>query len=283
MSQLTPLPPLHAAPLFPVLHGHLITLLRTLTPAQWDAPTVAGAWRVRDVVAHLLDGDLRKLSAHRDGHLLAPDRPITGYADVVALIQQLNAGGVAYGARLSAALLTDLLEVTGRWVADFVRALDPEAAALFAVAWAGESASTNAFDTAREYTERWHHQMQIRDAVGAAKEPLLAPDLLVPLLETSLRALPHAYRHVTEPVTSSVSIVVRGTPEMAWTLHRTHEAWCVERGTLAAPHARIVGDADSLWRLFYNALPVHEASTRFACEGPPELVHPFLAARSVMV
>ncbi len=49
----------------------------------------------------------------------------------------------------------------------FVTALDPDAPALFAVAWAGESQSDNRFDTAREYTERWHHQMQIREGVGA--------------------------------------------------------------------------------------------------------------------
>ena len=30
-------------------------------------PTVAGEWRVRDVVAHILDGSLRRLSFHRDG------------------------------------------------------------------------------------------------------------------------------------------------------------------------------------------------------------------------
>ena len=38
--------------------------------------------------------------------------------------------------------------------------------AIFSVAWAGESESENWFDVARDYTERWHHQQQIRDAVG---------------------------------------------------------------------------------------------------------------------
>jgi uncharacterized protein (TIGR03083 family) len=31
----------------------LAELLATLTPAQWDTPTLCGAWRVRDVVAHM--------------------------------------------------------------------------------------------------------------------------------------------------------------------------------------------------------------------------------------
>ncbi len=31
----------------------LADLLATLTPAQWDAPSLCSGWRVRDVVAHM--------------------------------------------------------------------------------------------------------------------------------------------------------------------------------------------------------------------------------------
>lgn len=31
----------------------LLAMLATLTPAQWDVPSLCAAWRVRDVVAHL--------------------------------------------------------------------------------------------------------------------------------------------------------------------------------------------------------------------------------------
>jgi hypothetical protein len=159
MTESITLAPPETVHLFPQLHAQLLTLLRALQPADWERPTVAGAWRVRDVAAHLLDGELRTLAAHRDGHLLSSDGPVSSYADVVALIQRLNATGVEFGQRLSPALLTDLLEVTGRWMSAFVATLDPDAPALFAVAWAGETESNNRFDTAREYTERWHHQM----------------------------------------------------------------------------------------------------------------------------
>jgi hypothetical protein len=46
--------------------------------------------------------------------------------------------------------------------ARFHKSLDPLAPAAFAVSWAGEETSSNWFDTARELTERWHHQQQIR-------------------------------------------------------------------------------------------------------------------------
>jgi uncharacterized protein (TIGR03083 family) len=35
----------------------LVALLATLTPAQWDAPSLCDGWRVRDVVAHLVSYD----------------------------------------------------------------------------------------------------------------------------------------------------------------------------------------------------------------------------------
>jgi hypothetical protein len=47
-----------------------------------------------------------------------------------------------------------------------LKELDPFAEAIFSVGWAGEEKSLNWFHIAREYTEKWHHQQQIRLAVG---------------------------------------------------------------------------------------------------------------------
>ena len=294
MARLQPLPALDTAPLFPRLHADLVALLRSLEPDDWLRPTVAGAWRVRDVAAHLLDGGLRKLAAHRDGHLLSPDGPVHGYDDVVALIQRLNAGGVAYGERLSPRLLTDLLEVTGQWMSEFVAALDPDAPALFAVAWAGEAESTNRFDTAREYTELWHHQMQIRQAVGARARParLLAREYLTPLLETALHVLPHAWR--TTEAHDGAGIVLRVAAEdpatgrdadapLAWTLLRADGRWVLRRGEAADPAASAGAGADAWWRLLFNALPADAARDAFSTRGDERLLAPLWRARSVMV
>src|SRR5215468_3801878 len=84
--------------LFAPLRAGLIALLRTLESADWDRPTVAGAWRVRDVAAHLLDAELRAIGAHRDGYVLTA-KEVRTYADVMGLIQRLNAEGVAFGLR----------------------------------------------------------------------------------------------------------------------------------------------------------------------------------------
>src|SRR3712207_207266 len=86
-----PMSPLYTADLFPPLYQALEALLRDLAPEDWQRPTIAGAWQVRDVVAHLLDGDLRKLSAYRDGHVPAPAAPLQGYEDLVHFLNGLNA------------------------------------------------------------------------------------------------------------------------------------------------------------------------------------------------
>lgn len=281
MPSLERLAPRYTAELFAPLHRELLDLLRSLAAADWERPTVAGAWRVRDIAAHLLDGDLRKLSMHRDGHPIRPDRPIHGYRDLVGFIDALNAGGLAYAQRLSPRLLTDLLEVTGKWVAELVEGLDPHAPAAIPVAWAGESTSENWMDTGREYTERWHHQAQIRDAVGLPG--LLDGRWLVPLLDLSVRALPPAYAGTDAAEGTALALVVTGEDRWAWTLVREDGRWELYRGEPDDPAATVTATPSAAWRLFYNALPLQRARQELTVEGDEALAGPLLGARSVMV
>lgn len=280
MSGLTPLTPVYTAGLYPPLTAELTTLLRKLDPDDWLKPTVAGSWRVRDVAAHLLDGDIRRLSGGRDGHPLAR-RPISSYGDVVDLINDLNAGGITYGERLSARVIVDLLETTGRWVADHFAGLAPHGEAAFPVAWAGETRSEHWMDIGRDYTERWHHQMQIRDAVGAAG--LFEPQWLHPLLDLSVRAFPRAYRDVEASVGTAVVFDVRAGDDCAWSIVNDGAHWAVMRGRADHPAATLAVDADTAWRILYNALPPDAARSRVAINGDARLAEPILRTRSVMV
>jgi uncharacterized protein (TIGR03083 family) len=277
-----PLTPFDTPALFPGLHAELIGLLRGLDDADWERQTVAGAWRVHDVAAHLLDGDLRKLSGGRDGHRLPIDRPISSFEDIVRLIDGQNASGVEYARRLSPRVMTDLLEVTGRWVSDYVAALPPTGEAPHSVAWAGEMRSENWMDTGREYTERWHHQAQIRDAVGAPG--LLQRRWLQPLLDLSVRALPRAYAEVPAPEGTAIVLQVQAEDAgHTWSLVREASAWTVFRGAAPDETARVTMDADTAWKLLYHALPADAVRARIAVEGDAALVEPLLRARSVMV
>lgn len=276
-----PVLPISTVDLFEPLHRELLVVLRNLSPDEWTLPTVARQWVVRDVAAHLLDGDLRALSALRDGHVAPPDVPIDDEGKLVAFLDRLNAEWVKASHRLSPGVLTDLLAVTGPAVAAVFRALPPDGPAPFPVAWAGESVSTNWMHIAREYTERWHHQMQIRTVVG--QPGLLARRWFYPLLDISMRALPHAYRDVPVEPGTSVTVAVGGDGGGVWAIVREDTGWRLYEGEPDVSTVRIGLDPDTAWRTLYHALLPAEARNRATVDGPDHLAAPFFRARSVMV
>ncbi|HEU4321702.1 MAG TPA: maleylpyruvate isomerase N-terminal domain-containing protein [Roseiflexaceae bacterium] len=257
-----PVGPIFTADLFPGLHAELITLLRGLAPADWERPTVAAGWTVRDMAAHLLDTDIRRLSFQRDGlALLVPPEPLEGYRDLVGWLDSLNAQWVGAARRISPRVLTDLLALTGAQMAELFATLDPDAPAL-GVAWAGEQQSAAWFDTAREYTEKWMHQQQIRDAVGA---PLLSDRRwLFPALDTFLRGLPHTFAAAEAPEGTTVTLLVEGEAGGAWTLLREGPAWRLHHGQPPQPDALLALDQDCAWRLFTKGLHPDQTGARLA-------------------
>lgn len=277
----TELQPIDTSPLFRPLLGELIGLLRGLSAADWDRPTVAGAWTVRDVAAHLLDGDLRKIAVYRDSHFLPLDAPINSDRDLARFVNGLNAGGVTWAARLSPRMIVDLLEIVGAWGAEVVERLPLDGRAIFAVSWAGEAESLNWMDTGREYTEKWHHQMQIRDAVGADR--LLSPRWMEPLLDISARAFPVAFASTAAANGTVVSFDVHGSTSGAWSVVRDGTTWRVVRGKPTTPNATVRATADDAWRLLYNAVKTPGLMDRIEVTGDAELAKPMLAARSVVL
>ena len=276
-----PAPLLECAALFPPLHERLIALLASLDAVGWERPTVAGAWRVRDVAAHLLDGQLRKLSFHRDGLTPpAPSQPLDGYTGLVEYLNRLNRDWVDVATRFSPRVLLDLLRHSGAEVAAFVATLDPFAEALFPVAWAGEERSRVWMDTAREYTEHWHHQQQIRLAVGA---PLLEEErFLRPLLHVSVRALPRSYAAVDAADGTSVALDITGGAGGAWTLRRETGRWRLYEGRADGAAAAVRMDEGFAWRLFFKAIPEAERRSGLSFTGDPALAGPMAETLAVM-
>ncbi len=268
------------AGLFLPLQRELVALLRGLSEADWSRPTVARGWTVKDVAAHLLDTDLRRLSAQRDRHIPSAAR-LGSYEEIVAFINQLNAAWVETARRLSPRVLTDLLEWTGPQLAELFTSLAPDEEAAIPVAWAGEGRSANWMDVGREYTEKWHHQAQIRDAVGAAA--LDSRRWLGPVLQLSLYALPHAFRDAEADEGSALSIHIEGEAGSVWHILRGRAGWELREGEATDAAARVRLDADTAWRLFFNALDRDEGAARVEASGDARLCATFLAVRSVMV
>ena len=279
---LTPLQPTDTRAFFRPVSSALVALLRELQPADWERPTVAGAWVVRDVVAHLVDLTFRRLSFHRDRMTPPPpSMPITSERDFVRFINSLNAEWVAASRRFSPRVLTDLLEKASADLADWFEALAPDAPALFGVSWAGEQSSEGWFDVGREFTELWHHQEQIRLAVGAPS--LQDPRLLQAVIEIAVRGLPHAYRDAAAAEGDTIVIDVTGASGGRWTLTRTGEHWTLQAGEAAGPTARAHMTDDAAWKLLFNALPESEAAAAVHVDGRSSLATPLLRARSIVV
>ncbi|HEX6037593.1 maleylpyruvate isomerase family mycothiol-dependent enzyme [Longimicrobium sp.] len=274
------LPPVITAPLLAPLHDELLRLLRSLAPEDWERPATP-RWRVRDVAAHLLDGDIRRLSAGRDGNALRPDVPIHGYDDLVGWLNWLNAEWVGVARRMSPAVIVSLLQATGPQVADHLYSLEPDAPALWPVGWAGEETSPNWMDVGREYTERWHHQQQIRDATG--RPGLTGSRWMRPVLALSMRALPRAYARTESGEGTSVVLRVEGDGGGSWTVRCSNGAWILSEGATADAACALRMDADTAWRVLLHALPPERARPRVAVEGDAALAEPFLHARAVMV
>lgn len=276
-----PLPLLYTAPLFPVLDELLIHLLKSLPPEQWERQTVAPRWRVRDVALHLLDGNLRSLSMLRDGHFGGPPPASAAYADVVSYLNELNGAWVAVGQRLSPAVITWLLELSGVAYSHYIASLDPAAPAVFSVAWAGEEESLNWFHVAREYTEKWHHQQQIRAAVGQ-EAPLLTRELYQSFLATCVRALPHHYRQVAAPIGTTLRVEVTGPAGDTWFLRREAPGWELGHGYAGPVAATVQIPGEVAWRLFMKSLSRQEAARQLAVQGPAELTEPIFSLTAVM-
>jgi uncharacterized protein (TIGR03083 family) len=279
-STLTPVGPVNLVPLFPGLYRELMSLLRGLGPAEWQKPTACALWSVKDVAAHLLDSCLRRLSLGRDGLDLSPARPIQSYADLVGYLNQLNAEWVTAMRRVSPRLLMDFLDRAEPQLHAHFAALDPQAPARFGVAWAGEEESPVWFDTGREYTERWLHQQQIREAVGAPR--LSARAWLYPALDIFVRALPYTYRAVPAEPGTEVRLEIVGEAGGVWTLARGATGWTLLAGSSVAPQARIGMEQETAWKLFSKGLTPEQARRDIRIEGHPSLGRPILGALAVM-
>lgn len=278
-----PLPRVEAVPLFAAVQEELLALLGDLSVAEWEAPTRSTSWSVKDVVAHLLDGDVRRLSLHRDRLTLAePDGGIEDYASLVAYLDALNAAWIEAARRMSPRLLVELTAFVTPRVVEHLRSLDPSGTARFAVAWAGETESENWFDIAREYTEKWHHQQQIREAVG---RPLLTgPEWLRPLVSTLIRGVPPVYeRYAADAGPTTLGLEVTGVVDGRWLLTNETGPWTLfaseDEEEVAAAETRVVMEDDTAWRLFTKTIDEGEAVARMEVSGDRALGE--LIARTV--
>jgi uncharacterized protein (TIGR03083 family) len=266
--------------LFAPERASLIELLSALSTGQWQAPTVCPGWSVKDVALHLLGDDIGLLSRRRDS--VAPadvsSKP-GGFQELVASLDRLNQSWVEATRRISPRLLCELLAFTGEATWRYLASLDPLAVE-GRVSWVGPDPVPNWLDVAREYTERWTHQQQIRDAVGVPG--LKEPAFMAPVLATFVHALPRAFAGAPAPAGTTVEVAVGGQGGRCWVLTRTPHGWDLGAGTAAAPRARVALDAETAWRLWTKGIRPDAAQAAVSISGDRALGLPVLDAVAII-
>lgn len=272
--------PIQTLHLFPKLDETLISLLKSLSPQEWNKPTLARLWTVKDIASHLLDGNFRGVSLLRDGYVGDTPGNIDTYQDLVSFLNQLNADWVKATKRISPSLLIELLELTGKEYYQELAKLDPSKPALFSVAWAGQTESPNWFHIAREYTEKWHHQQQIREAVN--KPGIMTREFYYPLINTFMRALPHTYRSTQAEIGTAIRVIVNSELGGEWLLIRGKSQWGLSETQIDYIKTQIEIDPDTAWKLFTKGVSSLEAEKKIKFIGDIELAKSILTMVSVM-
>jgi len=126
----------------------------------------------------------------------------------------------------------------------------------------------------RNYTEYWHHQQQIRDAVGAPG--LVSRKWLGPVLELFVRAVPLAYAGVER---GCVVIEIEGEAGGVWSFVAGEG---LREGASEVWDARVVLDKDVAWRLFTKGLGKDVAREGMRFDGDLRLAERFLDVLAVM-
>lgn len=239
--------------------------LRGLAPADWGQEAVPG-WSVHDLVAHLLGDFYGRLGRDRDGHRGGP-APAPGET-LEGFIHRINQEWVDAHRRVSAAALTDTVDLVGGQVTRFFETVDLDRASL-GVSWAGADPAPMWLDSARDFTEFWTHRQQIRHAVGQETDP--DPRLLSVVLDTFLRALPHTLRDTPAPSGTQVQVHIGGPAGGTWTATVVEGRWSLAAPDAGRPAARLGLDAATAWRLCTRGISPATAFAGARVDGDRQL------------
>jgi uncharacterized protein (TIGR03084 family) len=159
-------------------HDALDAIVAGLTEAQWDTPTPAPGWTVRDQVSHLWFFDQRALMALTDPDAFAADtKALMAAGGTEASVQP---GRAISGAAMLSCWRADRAELLAA-----ARTVDPSSR----VPWYGPAMGARSFITAR-LMETWAHGQDVVDALGAHREPTAR---LRHVAHIGVRARPFSY------------------------------------------------------------------------------------------
>lgn len=236
---------------------------------------------MKDIVAHLLQSGMGRLSIQRDNFSLYDNSgPSPQFEDLSLLIDNLNTNWTDLLKSASPRVLLDLISVTERQLAKFILTQDLHSQALYAVGWAGETVSENWFDLGREYTEHWHHQQQIREAVAAPG--ITDRKYLNPVIQLFMYSVPFWYRDIIADEGSSLNIEITGRSGGNWSLQRIKSDWILTEEIIKTD-LRITMTDDTAWRFFTRSNPLESFRNKVEMSIENDLLKNFMNVKAIMI
>jgi hypothetical protein len=177
-------------------------------------------------------------------------------------------------------MLIHLHRLTGPLYCELIEKMDPEAPAGFHVDWAGDSPQKNWLHIAREYTEKWIHQQQIRQALG--DQTLYRRKWYYPCLHTLIRGIPHACRHITPASRLSLHITITGEGGGDWFMVYHNKEWMLVSHFTEDTDCRVIIPGELAWQFFSKSLQPEKYLSEIEILGDMTLGMEALKTISVM-
>lgn len=219
----------------------LLSFLRGLDESDWRLPTACDGWSVADVVAHMLGDVLGRISGARDqaGRVA----PLSGET-LEQFIDRINGEWVVGCRKLSPRVLIEMLEWAGHDHDFHWFDLDPWAPSL-GVSWAGVDPAPVWFDAARDITEFWVHERQLRDAVGDSGMPSPSVDIV---LDVFVRGLPHSLSMAGDLGGVDSFRLSTESASATWLFEIVDGAWQIAAPGSIRPTTEMAFGPELLWR-----------------------------------
>lgn len=273
--QPSPAGPLDVIEVLTAERSAFVELLRSLDERDWRRPTECPAYDVQGVATHVLGDDLSLLSRQRDGAASGLLGVLQPGEDFRTALDRFNDRWVEAAQFVSTTLLLELLELAGRWTADWYRAVDPDSRGEPVGFFAADGPSPYWQIAAREYVERWIHHHQIRRAVGRPNRDDTA--ILQPAVATVARGLAAHLRGLGAESGASIVLAVDGLA--SWTLMRDGERWRLFDGEVERANAQVRLDRSLATDALSRGMPASEVEAAFSLEGDLQLAR--RAARGI--
>jgi len=162
-------------------HDDLRAVLAGIPVEDWERPTPAAGWTVRDQISHLAYFD----SAARLS-MVDPDAFRAARAEAVADIEKFVAATLSYGEGIPGSELLDRFTDERRRLVEAARAM-PDGVR---IPWYGPDMAVASSVTAR-IMETWAHGQDVADALGVTRRPT---DRIRHVCDIGIRARPFSYR-----------------------------------------------------------------------------------------